>query len=98
MAGTDESRKRRQLIASYRWALPNHTDSLGLPIGQHVSLAANIGGKRVVRSYTPTSLDSELGYFDLVVKVSVARGRNEGRHENGGMRMAAWERRHENGG
>jgi cytochrome-b5 reductase len=37
-------------------------------VGQHVSLAADIGGRRVVRSYTPTSLDSELGYFDLVVK------------------------------
>ncbi len=33
-----------------------------------MSLAADLGGRRVVRSYTPTSLDSELGYFDLVVK------------------------------
>lgn len=55
--------------ARYRLALPNPTDSLGLPVGQHVSLAAEIGGKRITRSYTPTSLDSELGYFDLVVKV-----------------------------
>lgn len=56
---------------SYRLGLPRPTDSLGLPVGQHVSLAAQIGGKRVIRSYTPTSLDSELGYFDLVVKVGL---------------------------
>ncbi|BEJ17237.1 hypothetical protein CspHIS471_0606380 [Cutaneotrichosporon sp. HIS471] len=54
--------------ARYRLALPRETDSLGLPVGQHVSLAATIGDRRVIRSYTPTSLDSELGYFDLVVK------------------------------
>ncbi|GMK57196.1 hypothetical protein CspeluHIS016_0400300 [Cutaneotrichosporon spelunceum] len=54
--------------ARYRLALPRDTDTLGLPIGQHVSLAATIDGRRVVRSYTPTSLDSERGYFDLIVK------------------------------
>lgn len=52
----------------YRFALPNETDSLGLPIGQHISIQATIDGKNVMRSYTPTSLDDDKGYFELVVK------------------------------
>lgn len=54
----------------YRFALPRPTDTLGLPIGQHISIQANIDGKNVQRSYTPTTLDEDKGYFDLVVKVS----------------------------
>ncbi|OJJ96577.1 cytochrome b5 reductase family protein [Aspergillus aculeatinus CBS 121060] len=57
-------------VTIYRFALPRPTDILGLPIGQHISLAANIEGqpKEVVRSYTPISSDNEAGYFDLLVK------------------------------
>ncbi|KAF9884884.1 NADH-cytochrome b5 reductase [Aspergillus nanangensis] len=57
-------------VAVYRFALPRPTDILGLPIGQHISLAATIEGqpKEVVRSYTPISSDNEAGYFDLLVK------------------------------
>ncbi|CAI7655489.1 unnamed protein product [Penicillium glandicola] len=57
-------------VAIYRFALPRSTDILGLPIGQHISLAATIDGqpKEVVRSYTPISSDNEAGYFDLLVK------------------------------
>ncbi|GLI80371.1 NADH-cytochrome b5 reductase [Penicillium ochrochloron] len=55
-------------VAIYRFALPRPSDILGLPIGQHISLAANIGSKEVVRSYTPISSDNEAGYFDLLVK------------------------------
>ncbi|KAF2200775.1 oxidoreductase, FAD-binding family protein [Delitschia confertaspora ATCC 74209] len=56
--------------AIYRFKLPNETDILGLPIGQHISLAATIAGqpKEVVRSYTPISSDLERGYFDLLIK------------------------------
>ena len=53
----------------YRFALPGPNDSLGLPIGQHISVMAEIDGKQVVRSYTPTTLDEDKGHFDLVVKV-----------------------------
>jgi cytochrome-b5 reductase len=55
---------------SYRFKLPRPTDTLGLPIGQHISLAATIAGqpKEVVRSYTPISSDEEKGYFDLLIK------------------------------
>ncbi|KMU81025.1 NADH-cytochrome b5 reductase 3 [Coccidioides immitis RMSCC 3703] len=57
-------------VCIYRFALPRPTDILGLPIGQHISLAATIPGqsKEIVRSYTPISSDDDAGYFDLLVK------------------------------
>lgn len=57
-------------VCIYRFALPRPTDILGLPIGQHISLAANIEGqpKEVLRSYTPISSDEDAGYFDLLIK------------------------------
>ncbi|CAO2652143.1 Nn.00g004260.m01.CDS01 [Neocucurbitaria sp. VM-36] len=56
--------------AIYRFKLPRKTDILGLPIGQHISLAATIAGqpKEVVRSYTPVSSDEDKGHFDLLIK------------------------------
>lgn len=55
---------------SYRFSLPRPNDILGLPIGQHMSVAATIEGqpKEVVRSYTPISSDENLGYVDLLIK------------------------------
>lgn len=51
---------------------------LGLPIGQHISLAAtldvtdqktgSVEKRQVVRSYTPISSDNDLGHFDLLIK------------------------------
>ncbi|KAH8102597.1 ferredoxin reductase-like C-terminal NADP-linked domain-containing protein [Cristinia sonorae] len=54
--------------AIYRFALPHPEDVLGLPIGQHISVAAEINGKDIMRSYTPTSSDDDLGHFDLLIK------------------------------
>ncbi|KAI8086995.1 uncharacterized protein B0P05DRAFT_533240 [Gilbertella persicaria] len=54
--------------AIYRFALPRKDAVLGLPIGQHVSVMAEINGKQISRSYTPTSSDDDRGYFDLLVK------------------------------
>ena len=64
--------------AIYRFALPTPNSILGLPIGQHISLAANldvkdpkteaVSNKEVVRSYTPISSDVNPGYFDLLIK------------------------------
>ena len=64
--------------AIYRFKLPSENSILGLPIGQHISLAANldvkdpktekIENKEVVRSYTPISSDVHPGYFDLMIK------------------------------
>jgi cytochrome-b5 reductase len=42
---------------------------LGLPIGQHISIVAQIGDKEIQRSYTPISSDDDRGYFDLMIKV-----------------------------
>lgn len=58
------------MALSYRFNLPTTQSALGLPIGQHISVAATIAGqeKEVVRSYTPISSDENLGYFDLLIK------------------------------
>ncbi|KAI7861823.1 hypothetical protein BDF14DRAFT_244384 [Spinellus fusiger] len=54
--------------AIYRFALPSKEASLGLPIGQHISVMAEINGKQISRSYTPTSSDDDKGHFDLLIK------------------------------
>ncbi|CAE6425362.1 unnamed protein product [Rhizoctonia solani] len=54
--------------AIYRFGLPDPNDILGLPIGQHISVQAEINGKDIMRSYTPTSSDDDRGHFDLLVK------------------------------
>ncbi|EIN13550.1 ferredoxin reductase-like C-terminal NADP-linked domain-containing protein [Punctularia strigosozonata HHB-11173 SS5] len=54
--------------AIYRFALPHPEDILGLPIGQHISVQAEINGKDIMRSYTPTSSDDDRGHFDLLIK------------------------------
>jgi len=55
-------------VAIYRFGLPKPTSILGLPIGQHISIAANIDSQEIVRSYTPISGDHQPGYFDLLIK------------------------------
>lgn len=56
--------------AIFRFGLPNPTDVLGLPIGQHIQIQAEVDGKNVMHSYTPTSLDQDSkGFFDLLIKV-----------------------------
>ncbi|OAQ31672.1 NADH-cytochrome b5 reductase 1 [Linnemannia elongata AG-77] len=54
--------------AMYKFALPNEDDVLNLPIGQHISIMANINGKEIMRSYTPTSSSDDLGHFVLCIK------------------------------
>ncbi|KAI3621764.1 nadh-cytochrome b5 reductase [Moniliophthora roreri] len=54
--------------AIYRFALPDKRDVFGLPIGQHISISAEIAGKEIMRSYTPISSDDDLGHFDLLIK------------------------------
>ncbi|KAK0669451.1 putative NADH-cytochrome b5 reductase [Cercophora samala] len=60
-------------VAIYRFGLPNPSDILGLPIGQHISIGAHLPQpdgttKEIVRSYTPVSGDHQPGYFDLLIK------------------------------
>ena len=62
---------------SYRFKLPTPNSILGLPIGQHISISANLPTtnpegeairKDFLRSYTPISGDHQPGYFDLLIK------------------------------
>ncbi|KAK6064244.1 oxidoreductase NAD-binding domain-containing protein [Seiridium cupressi] len=55
---------------TYRFVfeLPTSQAVLGLPIGQHVSIAATIDGKTVSRSYTPVSNNADKGVLELVIK------------------------------
>lgn len=60
-------------VAIYRFKLPSQSSILGLPIGQHISIGADIkqadgSVKEIVRSYTPISGDHQPGYFDLLIK------------------------------
>ncbi|CAL9000590.1 unnamed protein product [Prunus brigantina] len=65
--------KRTQLshnVAKFKFALPTPTSELGLPIGQHISCRGKDGlNEVVVKPYTPTTLDSDVGYFELVIKM-----------------------------
>ncbi|KAI7905724.1 uncharacterized protein BX663DRAFT_500701 [Cokeromyces recurvatus] len=54
--------------AIYRFELPRKDAVLGLPIGQHVSVMAEINGKQISRSYTPITSDDVQGHFDLLIK------------------------------
>ncbi|CAL5220115.1 g2068 [Coccomyxa viridis] len=56
-------------VRRYRFALPSVQHKFGLPVGKHVFLYAKVNDELVMRAYTPTSSDDELGYFDLVIKV-----------------------------
>ncbi|CAD5164995.1 unnamed protein product [Musa acuminata subsp. malaccensis] len=57
-------------VAKFRFALPTPTSVLGLPIGQHISCRGKDNvGEEVIKPYTPTTLDSDLGYFELVIKM-----------------------------
>lgn len=38
---------------------------------------AEINGKQISRSYTPTSSDDDLGHFDLLIKVSDQEGKEK---------------------
>ncbi|KAI1335034.1 cytochrome B5 [Xylariaceae sp. FL0016] len=63
---------KKELVApnTYRlvFELPTPRTVLGLPIGQHVAIAAEIDGKTVSRSYTPVSNNADLGLLELVIK------------------------------
>ncbi|KAL3819594.1 hypothetical protein ACJIZ3_005499 [Penstemon smallii] len=65
--------KKTQLshnVAKFRFALPSPTSVLGLPIGQHISCRGKDSqGEEVIKPYTPTTLDSDVGYFELVIKM-----------------------------
>ncbi|XP_050122617.1 NADH--cytochrome b5 reductase 1-like isoform X2 [Malus sylvestris] len=65
--------KRTQLshnVAKFKFELPTPTAVLGLPIGQHISCRGkDAQGEEIIKPYTPTTLDSDVGYFELVIKM-----------------------------
>ncbi|KAK2983468.1 hypothetical protein RJ640_006481 [Escallonia rubra] len=75
--------KRTQInhnSARFRFALPTPTSVLGLHAGQFIRCRGiDREGKEVIRPYTPITLNSDVGYFELVVKVisSVSQHANQ---------------------
>eukprot|EP00850_Spirogloea_muscicola_P022771 SM000311S11917 [mRNA] locus=s311:28613:30768:+ [translate_table: standard] len=60
-------------VRKFRFALPTPATVLGLPIGQHIWVQGfDDKGEEFSRPYTPTTLDSDVGYFELVIKVYAA--------------------------
>ncbi|KAI0432578.1 hypothetical protein F5Y09DRAFT_301268 [Xylaria sp. FL1042] len=63
---------KKDLVApnTYRLKLelPTPESVLGLPIGQHVAITADVDGQTVTRSYTPVSNNADRGTLDLIVK------------------------------
>jgi len=55
-------------VYQFVFALPTSRTVLGLPVGQHVALQAEINGAQVSRSYTPVSNNMDLGRLELVVR------------------------------
>ncbi|KAI6676695.1 hypothetical protein NL676_037491 [Syzygium grande] len=56
--------------ARFKFALPTPTSVLGLPAGQHILCKGkDRNGEDVIRPYTPITLDFDVGYFELVVKM-----------------------------
>ena len=53
----------------FRFGLSSEDQRLGLPVGKHIFLCANVDGKLCMRAYTPSSAVDQTGYFDLVVKI-----------------------------
>lgn len=49
--------------------LPTKQTVIGLPIGQHVAIKAQVGEQMVTRSYTPTSNNSDPGVLELVIRI-----------------------------
>ncbi|PHH80806.1 hypothetical protein CDD80_6896 [Ophiocordyceps camponoti-rufipedis] len=53
----------------FTFSLPTENEVLGLPIGQHVAIKANVNGENVSRSYTPVSNNHDKGILELVIKI-----------------------------
>ena len=66
----------------FRFALTDPDQPLGLPVGHHLYLRATINNEMVMRPYTPTSLTTERGSFELVVKIY--RAHEDPKHPQGG--------------
>jgi nitrate reductase (NAD(P)H) len=71
-------------VRRLRFALPTPQHILGLPIGNHFFVNATVKGEPCMRAYTPTSLDDDVGFLEMVIKVYFAN-ENERFPEGGKM-------------
>ncbi|KAA8491484.1 NADH-cytochrome b5 reductase 1 [Porphyridium purpureum] len=53
----------------FRFALEHPDQKLGLYLGGHVQIAAQVNGKLIKRQYTPISSEDDHGFFDLLIKI-----------------------------
>ncbi|XP_045146869.1 NADH-cytochrome b5 reductase 2 [Echinops telfairi] len=53
----------------FRFGLPSADHFLGLPVGNHVHLLAQINDDLVIRPYTPVSSDEDRGFVDFIIKI-----------------------------
>jgi cytochrome-b5 reductase len=56
-------------VRRFRFKLPSDKHVLGLPVGKHIYLRAEIDGKVVARQYTPVTMIDDKGFFDLCLKI-----------------------------
>ncbi|CAI5474454.1 unnamed protein product [Closterium sp. Yama58-4] len=57
-------------VLKFRLSLQSPDTVLGLPIGQHVVIQGkDENGEEFTRKYTPTTLDSDVGCVDIVIKI-----------------------------
>jgi len=54
-------------VKLFAFKLPDNR-SLDLPVGRHVTVVATIDGNEVSKPYTPVTLASQKGFFELVIK------------------------------
>lgn len=55
-------------VFRFVFGLPEPTDVVGIPIGQHAAIKANIDGQPISRSYTPISNNLDRGRMELLIK------------------------------
>ena len=78
-----EKEEKTRDVLRLRFALQTPKHKFGLPVGYHAFFKAQVDGEAILRAYTPTSSDDDLGFFELVIKVYFA---NEvPRFPNGGV-------------
>ena len=55
----------------FRFELQSHVTVLGLPIGNHIMIKYDDDNLQypIMRAYTPISNDSDVGYFELLIKI-----------------------------
>lgn len=56
-------------VRRLRFKLPSERHVLGLPLGKHIVLRADINGESVARQYTPVTMVDDQGFFDLCLKI-----------------------------